>query len=75
MTKLFICLDRGLGTIIASDQPLNSGKYIECDGRTIKKSDYPEVFKTLGKRCEMLKLPDYRNILKSEVYFYMIVAD
>ncbi len=72
---MFICLDKNLGTIIASDQPLKSGKYIECDGRTIKKSEYPEVFKALGKRCETLKLPDYRNVLKNEVYFYMIVVD
>lgn len=67
---MFICLDKELGSIAVSDEPL-SDKYIICDGRNIERSKYPELFKALRIEDDVFKVPDRRHILNG-IEFYMI---
>lgn len=71
---MFICIDKSIGSIAVSDEPMQSKKYIECDGRVIKRADYKKLFEALKVKGETFKLPQYRNILKG-AYFYMIAND
>lgn len=71
---MFICIEENIGSIVSSDSLLKNSKYILCDGRTVKRSDYPKLFDNLGYQREQLKLPDYSTILEG-IYFYVIACD
>jgi hypothetical protein len=70
---MFICLDKNIGTILASDVKLEGSKYIECNGAKANRNDYPELFVALNLKSDVMTLPDYRSVLSGKVYFYIIV--
>lgn len=62
---MFICLDKSIGALAASDIELDEEYYILCDGREVTKNEFPKLCMTT------LRVPDLRNLLPG-VYFYII---
>lgn len=69
--KMFVCIDKSIGGIVASDVSLNDACYLLCDGRTIWHGDYPELFRALGLLSNTLRLPDMRDILLGVSFYYI----
>jgi hypothetical protein len=70
--RIFIKLDDNIGSIVASESELFDESLIECDGRIIERTDYPELFTSFRCLNEKCKIPDYRNTLKDQMHFYLI---
>jgi hypothetical protein len=68
---MLVCLDKNIGQVVASDEPLSCEKYVLCDGRTIKRSDYEKLFEAMMVKDGTYKIPNYSRIIDG-VNFYMI---
>ena len=70
-TDMYVCIDKSIGNIVASDEPLQGTGYIECDGRQISRTNYPALFD--GRYAgDKVRLPDMHSVLDG-VRFYMRV--
>lgn len=58
---MFVMLSREVGSLIVSDTVILCPRCVELDGRTIKREDYPELFKWGGVRTNTWHLPDHRG--------------
>lgn len=60
---MLVCLARDVGSLVASDKPLTTSRYVECDGRVVSFDAYPELFIALHIHGNKARLPDMRSTL------------
>lgn len=73
---MYICLNNHIGSMVATDIPLNRDQYAECDGSKIYRKDYPEYFKAMLINDDSVYLPNLKDVtsnLDMSVKFYIIV--
>jgi Phage Tail Collar Domain. len=70
--NILIKFDNNIGTIVASSTELCKEKYVICDGHTICKNEYPELFALCNYSGASVKLPNYESIFNGKIHFYII---
>lgn len=71
-SSIYVKLGNNIGTIIASEIDQDDAKLVRCDGRTIRRTCYPELFEFYGSTKNTMTLPNYENLLSSRIHFYVI---
>ncbi len=58
---MFVMLSHEVGSLIISDRVITCPRCIELDGRTIRREDYPELFKARRIDCDTVRMMDTRG--------------
>jgi hypothetical protein len=69
---IFVKLDNNIGSIVASEAELNDAQLVKCDGHLINRTDYPLLFSRFKYMYDKCKVPNYTNVLKNQMNFYLI---
>lgn len=73
MKPILVALDNKIGSVFASEKEINSDFAVCCNGRTIRRREWPCLFTVRNISGDYYTLPNYERLLPGKVHFYMIV--